>query len=184
MDDIIKWVYDVTMSHCGEELKECVEKYPGLELPYPGWIKNEDVAIATEGTPEEYMELVKIMYRTMIYYGYKDESFVETVEKRMAVYDKPLVLHSLQLTTSVRCNLQQTAKVLNRLQKSATDYSSVHQTATEYCRLLQTATGHCRLQIPPQTATERHRLQLSTTDCNVTMRTATVHNRLQQNVTD
>ncbi|GFN84087.1 hypothetical protein PoB_001059300 [Plakobranchus ocellatus] len=85
MDDIVKWVYDVAMSHCGETIKESVEKYPGLELPYPGWIRNEDVVIATEGTPEEYMELVNILYRGMVYFGYKDESFVETVEKRMAV---------------------------------------------------------------------------------------------------
>ncbi|GFN84082.1 related to trans-aconitate 3-methyltransferase [Plakobranchus ocellatus] len=76
-----KQVYDVAMGYCGLTLKEHTEKYPDLELPYPGWVKNEDVIIATEGTPEEYMELVNVRYRGMIYFGCKDESFIDTVEK-------------------------------------------------------------------------------------------------------
>ncbi|GFO15286.1 hypothetical protein PoB_004179100 [Plakobranchus ocellatus] len=43
----------------------------------------DNVMIETEGTPEEFEEMVRVMNRCMMANDYRDNSYVETVTKRM-----------------------------------------------------------------------------------------------------
>ncbi|KAK3763338.1 hypothetical protein RRG08_021159 [Elysia crispata] len=84
MDDLLQWMHDKVIPYVGKELIEAWELYPDLELPYPGWIRRDDLMITQMMSPEGILGLGKLHRRFLIENGHEEINLLPEIEDRMA----------------------------------------------------------------------------------------------------
>ncbi|GFR63472.1 trans-aconitate 2-methyltransferase [Elysia marginata] len=88
-------MFETALRFSGNELREALELLPGVQLPYPGWIRlgvlvpypgrirKDDVHFSHQYTKDGILGVAKLLLRFMIANGHNDRDFVQTVEKRL-----------------------------------------------------------------------------------------------------
>ncbi|GFR77286.1 hypothetical protein ElyMa_003964300 [Elysia marginata] len=77
-------MHESVIPYVGKELLEVWQLYPDLALPYPNWIRRDDLVVTQYMSPEGIKGLGKLHRRFLIENDHEEIDILSQIEQRMA----------------------------------------------------------------------------------------------------